>query len=80
MGLGRSAEGCARRDRADRCGPQEPNAGIAERGYDADQVDGEIAADKEREKQLGLIFGSAALPAGGQTIGEAQAASDAEAA
>ena len=27
MGLGRSAEGCARRDRADRCRPQEPHAG-----------------------------------------------------
>ena len=27
VGLGRSAEGCARRDRADRCRPQEPHAG-----------------------------------------------------
>ncbi len=31
---------------------------LAERGYDADQVDGEIAADKAREKQLGLTFGT----------------------
>ena len=33
---------------------------LAERGYDAEQVDGEIAADKAREKSLGLTFGSAA--------------------
>lgn len=33
---------------------------LAERGYDAEQVDAEIAADKEREKVLGLSFGSAA--------------------
>jgi lambda family phage portal protein len=29
---------------------------LAERGYDADQVDAEIAGDREREKQLGLSF------------------------
>ena len=33
---------------------------LAERGYDAEQVDAEIAADREREKSLGLTFGSAA--------------------
>ncbi|MCB1502565.1 MAG: phage portal protein [Bauldia sp.] len=33
---------------------------LAERGYDADQVDAEIAADKERERKLGLVFGTAA--------------------
>jgi capsid protein len=33
---------------------------LAERGYDADQVDAEIAADRARERQLGLSFGSAA--------------------
>ena len=33
---------------------------LAERGYDAEQVDGEIAADKAREKSLGLTFGSPA--------------------
>ena len=31
---------------------------LAERGYDAEQVDTEIAADKAREKSLGLVFGS----------------------
>ncbi|TVR80071.1 MAG: phage portal protein [Rhodospirillales bacterium] len=29
---------------------------LAERGYDADQVDAEIAADRERERSLGLAF------------------------
>jgi len=37
---------------------------LAERGFDAEQVDAEIAADKERERSLGLVFGSAAAPAG----------------
>ena len=32
---------------------------LAERGYDADQVDAEIASDRARERQLGLSFGSA---------------------
>lgn len=32
---------------------------LAERGYDADQVDAEIAADRARERQLGLSLGSA---------------------
>ena len=40
---------------------------LAERGYDADQVDAEIAADRAREQKLGLSFSSAqagpALPA-----------------
>ena len=31
---------------------------LAERGYDAEQVDAEIAADKAREQSLGLTFGS----------------------
>ncbi len=31
---------------------------LAERGYDAEQVDAEIAADKAREESLGLSFGS----------------------
>ena len=35
---------------------------IAERGYDAEQVDAEIATDKAREKSLGLVFGQ--QPAG----------------
>jgi len=33
---------------------------LAERGYDADQVDAEIAADRARERQLGLSFASVA--------------------
>ncbi len=33
---------------------------IAERGFDAEQVDAEIAADKAREQALGLTFGKAA--------------------
>ncbi|GER08840.1 phage portal protein [Iodidimonas muriae] len=32
---------------------------LAERGYDAEQVDAEIAADRERERRLGLVFGTA---------------------
>ncbi len=36
---------------------------LAERGYDAEQVDAEIAADKERERMLDLSFG--AVRAGG---------------
>lgn len=33
---------------------------LAERGYDAEQVDAEIAADRERERRLGLSFSTAA--------------------
>ena len=35
---------------------------IAERGFDAEQVDAEIAADKARERSLGLVFGKANQP------------------
>ncbi|MCB1512091.1 MAG: phage portal protein [Hyphomicrobiaceae bacterium] len=35
---------------------------LAERGFDAEQVDAEIAADRERERSLGLVFSSAAAP------------------
>jgi capsid protein len=35
---------------------------IAERGFDAEQVDAEIAADKEREQRLGLMFGAQPVP------------------
>ena len=31
---------------------------LAERGFDAEQVDAEIAADQAREKSLGLVFGN----------------------
>jgi hypothetical protein len=33
---------------------------LAERGYDAEQVDAEIAADQAREQVLGLGFGARA--------------------
>jgi len=33
---------------------------ISERGYDAEQVDAEIAADRERAEELGLAFGQTA--------------------
>ncbi|GIX15412.1 MAG: hypothetical protein KatS3mg118_3371 [Paracoccaceae bacterium] len=32
---------------------------LSERGYDAEQVDVEIAADRARERRLGLAFGAA---------------------
>ena len=35
---------------------------LAERGYDAEQVDTEIAADRAREKSLGLVFATTPLP------------------
>jgi lambda family phage portal protein len=35
---------------------------LAERGFDAEQVDAEIAADREREQRLGLTFGSDPSP------------------
>ncbi|MDQ7776129.1 phage portal protein [Paracoccus aminovorans] len=35
---------------------------ISERGYDAEQVDAEIAADRERADGLGLAFGHTAAP------------------
>lgn len=35
---------------------------LAERGFDAEQVDGEIAADRDREQRLGLSFGSPPSP------------------
>jgi capsid protein len=38
---------------------------IAERGYDAEQVDREIAAERERERLLGLDFHRPGSPAQG---------------
>lgn len=35
---------------------------LAGRGFDAEQVDAEIAADREREQRLGLSFGSTPSP------------------
>ena len=37
---------------------------LAERGYDAEQVDAEIAADQARERTLGLSFGGRKPPSG----------------
>ena len=36
---------------------------LAERGYDAEQVDAEIASDRAREARLGLVFGTATAAA-----------------
>ena len=44
---------------------------LAERGYDAEQVDAEIAADREREQRLGLVFNGMS-PAGGEPIDAAE--------
>ncbi len=38
---------------------------MAQRGYDADRVDAEIAADRAREAQLGLDFRRPGSPAQG---------------
>jgi lambda family phage portal protein len=46
---------------------------LAERGYDSEQVDAQIAADKQREKALGLTLAS---PSGGATVTDAAAAED----
>jgi capsid protein len=46
---------------------------LAERGYDAEQVDNEIAADKAREKSLGLVFGSKVPPNPAQAPGDSAA-------
>lgn len=43
---------------------------LAERGYDADQVDAEIAADRARERELGLSFGGVAGGIGDQPDGD----------
>ena len=53
---------------------------LAERGYDAEQVDAEIATDKAREKSLGLSFGSAAPLNAAQAASDPSAAADATAA
>lgn len=47
---------------------------LAERGYDAEQVDAEIASDREREKALGLTFGSAVAPKTARQADQSQAA------
>src|SRR4029078_7743094 len=52
---------------------------LAERGYDAEQVDNEIATDKAREKALGLTFGAMASAQGGPPLSGSDAAAGAEA-
>jgi lambda family phage portal protein len=44
---------------------------LSERGFDAEQVDAEIAADRAREKSLGLVFSSTVLPVAGQMADQA---------
>jgi lambda family phage portal protein len=41
---------------------------LAERGYDAEQVDSEIAADRERERRLGLSFQSSQAPQDSESV------------
>lgn len=48
---------------------------LAERGYDAEQVDAQIAADKKREQALGLSFGSRQAASVSPLVGEADQAS-----
>ena len=49
---------------------------IAERGYDAEQVDSEIAAERKREAELGLDFRRPGSPA--QAVGGGAGSGDAE--
>jgi capsid protein len=46
---------------------------LAERGYDAEQVDAEIASDKKREVGLGLAFSSPAPAAATEPTDQPQA-------
>jgi capsid protein len=45
-----------------RAGLKSRSQSIAERGYDIEEVDSAIAADRAREAQLGLTFDSVVLP------------------
>jgi capsid protein len=47
---------------------------LAERGYDSEQVDAQIAADKQRERALGLTFSSAAASTITEQTDQSQAA------
>ena len=61
VGLGGSATKDARAEIEQiEAGLKSRTQALAERGYDAEQVDAEIAADKAREKSLGLSFASGA--------------------
>lgn len=50
---------------------------LAERGFDAEQVDTEIAGDREREKRLGLSFATEVPPNTPQFPSDPGAVSDA---
>lgn len=54
-------DACAEIEQID-AGLKSRTQAIAERGFDAEQVDAEIAADKARERSLGLVFGKADQP------------------
>ena len=54
-------DACAEIEQID-AGLKSRTQALAERGYDAEQVDAEIAADKLREQALGLTFSSVATP------------------
>ena len=45
-----------------RAGLKSRSQSIAERGYDVEEVDAAIAADRAREARLGLTFDSAVTP------------------
>ena len=49
---------------------------LAERGYDAEQVDREIAAERKREAALGLDFRRPGSPAQGPSEGTAKEADE----
>jgi capsid protein len=65
-------DACAEIEQID-AGLKSRTQALAERGYDAEQVDAEIAADKARERLLGLAFGSAS---GAPIVADAQEATD----
>ena len=64
MGLDRPDEG--------RLGLKSRTQAISERGYDAEQVDREIAAERKRELALGLDFRRPGSPAQGPGEGGAK--------
>ena len=63
MGLGRSLKDANAEIAQIEAGLKSRTQAIAERGYDAEQVDAEIARDRDREKRLGLDFRRPGSPA-----------------
>ena len=55
-------------------GPSPERKAIAERGYDAEQVDAEIARERVRERRLGLDFRRPGSPAQAPGGGDPNAA------